>query len=143
MSLSGGSWDREGPGGGRDGVIALRTIREIAFSDCARPRQSPVSLSLSLSVSGTVCHRRQAATNTPGPSAQPSLEGPTLDPNPTQSHRHHQKGLPTVLNACMLPLKTHPRTWGRHIKYRSERRAHLHASGGHWEVVVHLCYAGR
>lgn len=57
MSLSGGSWEREGPGGGRDGVIAFRTIREIAFSDCARPRQSPVSLSLSpsLSLSHSVC----------------------------------------------------------------------------------------
>ena len=44
MSLS--AWAiaavREGPGGGREGVIALRTIRLIAFSDCARhPRQKP------------------------------------------------------------------------------------------------------
>ena len=47
MSLS--AWataaEREGPGGGRDGVIALRTIRLIAFSDCARhPRQQARSV---------------------------------------------------------------------------------------------------
>lgn len=95
MSLSGGSWEREGPGGGRDGVIALRTIREIAFSDCARPRQSPVSLS----PCGTVWRRRRAATNSGAlglPTPPPDIGYPHSKPH-SAPHRHHQKmGMPTV-----------------------------------------------
>jgi len=83
MSLSGGSWEREGPGGGRDGVIAFRTIREIDFSDCARPRQSPVSLSLSLSLSlaHSVCGQRRAAEKNRGPSRLPAPPLESLKPS--------------------------------------------------------------
>lgn len=96
MSLSGGSWERfaEGPGGGRDGVIALRTIREIAFSDCARPRQSPVSLHPSLSVP-TVCGLAAAGDKTWGPrQSRPSPPRPPWCsiPKPPQQTGRCQMG---------------------------------------------------
>lgn len=137
MSLSSlaawGCWEKriEGPGGGREGVIALRTIREIAFSDCARPQAKPgQSLSSSL-----FCLWLAAGGTPPGPSTLVPPSSPTK-PSPPQA-------CPNTLNDAHARGPFGDNHIGRLVGAETGEVGHLHAGGGHWQVVIHLCHAWR